>query len=68
MVAEVKALEAFVDRHCRLIIRNITHAHSKSATSNLGKNCRVCDLCVKAHDELGSWVKAVQYRSKVTRL
>ena len=52
----------------RADLRNITHAHSKSATSNLGKNCRVCDLCVKAHDELGSWVKAVQYRSKVTRL
>ena len=27
-VAEVKALEAFVDRHCRPIIGNITHAHS----------------------------------------
>ena len=28
VVAEVKALEAFVDRHCRPIIGNITHAHS----------------------------------------
>ena len=28
VVAEVKALEVFVDRHCRPIIGNITHAHS----------------------------------------
>ena len=28
VVAEVKALEAFVDRHCRPINGNITHAHS----------------------------------------
>ena len=28
VVAEVKALEVFVDRHCWLIIGNITHTHS----------------------------------------